>query len=48
MTSLNSFKQTGWSYYNHYSGNLGLYISSVIGDRCYIEINLKNSAIPLK
>ncbi|MEN4548020.1 hypothetical protein [Pantoea agglomerans] len=48
ITSLKAFKQTGWGYYQHYSGKLGLYITSVIGDRCYIEINLKNSTIPLK
>lgn len=48
MTSLNAFKQTGWSYYQHYSGKMGLYITSVIGDRCYIQINLKHSASPLK
>ncbi len=46
MTSLKAFRQTGWSYYNHYSGNPGMYITSVIGDRCYIEINLKHSASP--
>ncbi|MEN4830003.1 hypothetical protein [Pantoea vagans] len=48
MTSLKAFTQTGWSYYNHYSGRMGLYITPVIGDRCYIEINLKNSATTLK
>jgi len=45
MTSLKAFKQTGWSYYQHYSGKIGLYITSVIGDRCYIKIDLKHSAI---
>lgn len=48
MTSLRAFKQTGWSYYKHYSGRLGLYITSVIGDRCYIEIDLKHSHVTLK
>lgn len=48
MTSLRAFRQTGWSYYQHYSGRFGLYITSVIGDKCYIEIDLKHSAITLK
>lgn len=48
MTSLKAFKQTGWSYYQHYSGKIGLYITSVIGDRCYIKIDLKHSAVTLK
>lgn len=48
MTSLKAFKQTGWSYYEHYSGKLGLYITSVIGDRCYIKIDLKLSHTTLK
>ncbi len=48
MTSLRAFRQTGWSYYQHYSGRFGLYITSVIGDKCYIEIDLKHFAITLK
>lgn len=44
MAELSAFKQTGWCYYQHYSGRIGLYISSVIGDRSYIEVNLSHSA----
>ncbi|QGY29809.1 hypothetical protein CUN67_13085 [Pantoea cypripedii] len=48
MTGLRAFKQVGWNYYDHYSGILGLYITSVIGDRCYIRIDLKHPHITLK
>jgi len=48
MTSLKAFRQTGWSYYQHYSGRLGLYITSVIGDRCYMEFDLKHPRTNLK
>ncbi|WP_312836681.1 hypothetical protein [Pantoea sp.] len=48
MTSLKAFKQTGWSYYKHYSGKLGLYITSVVGDRCYMEFYLKHPRTNLK
>ncbi|WP_289365834.1 hypothetical protein [Pantoea stewartii] len=44
MTSLKSFKQTGWYYYNHYSGRMGLFITSVIGDRCFIRIPIKRTS----
>ncbi|MFU9138490.1 hypothetical protein [Erwinia tasmaniensis] len=43
MARLRSFKKTGWTYYKHFSGRIGLYITDVIGDRCYIEININHS-----
>lgn len=40
VSRLKSFKQTGWTYYRHYSGRFALSISNVIGDKSYIEVNL--------
>lgn len=42
VSHLKSFKQTGWTYYRHYSGRFALSISNVIGDKSYIEVKLSS------
>ncbi|MBK0095245.1 hypothetical protein IBT49_04605 [Erwinia sp. S63] len=40
MTDLRAFKQTGWTYYEHYSGKMGIYLRSVPHEKSYLKINL--------
>ena len=42
VSRLKSFKQTGWTYYRHYSGRFALSISNAIGDKSYIEVKLSS------
>lgn len=42
MAGLKAFKQTGWTYYRHYSGRFALSISNVIGDKSYVEVKLSS------
>lgn len=40
LSELKAFKQTGTCTYQHFTGNMVVYVRSVPGDRAYLKINL--------